>query len=96
MSWDLKFPAPISVSGRAALATLRDAAIYITGLPKSEQDEVRWQSAIHVLMQAADNQGPMEFARLGMMQALQPRVPVYDTSRKDPKWRNSRKLVRDR
>jgi hypothetical protein len=49
-----------------------------------------------VLIQTADHGGPLEFARLGMQQALYPRVPVYDSSRKDPKWRNTRKLVRDR
>jgi hypothetical protein len=65
-------------------------------LPGDEQNETRWQNAVHCLIQTADHGGPMEFARLGMQQALNPRVPVYDTSRKDPKWRNSRKLVRDR
>jgi hypothetical protein len=77
-------------------APSRDAAAYVTGLPKSAQDELRWQNAIHVLLQTADHGGPMEFARLGMAQALHPREPVYDTSRKDPKWRNAWKLVRDR
>jgi hypothetical protein len=94
MSWDLKFPEPIAVAGRQSLVTLRDAATYITELPKAEQDETRWQNAIHVLLQAADHGGPLEFARLGMQQALRPRVPVYDTSRKDPVWRNTRKLSR--
>ena len=96
MSWNLKFPEPIAVPGRRPLATLRDAATYITGLPRDHQQEPRWQNAVHVLIQAADHGGPVEFARLGMMQALHPRVPVYDASRKDPKWRSSRKLVRDR
>lgn len=96
MSWDTKFPEPIAVAGRRPLVTLRDAATYVTGLPKSDQDLPRWQTAIHVLIQAADAGGPLEFARLGMMQALNPRVPVYDTSRKDPRWRNTRKLSRDR
>jgi hypothetical protein len=41
--------------------------------------------------------GPIEFARLGMMQALNPKAePVYHSAKKDPVWRNSRKLVRDR
>lgn len=96
MSWDAKFPEPIPVAGRRPLATLRDAATYVTTLPKSQQDEPRWQNAVHVLIQAADNGGPIEFARIGMTQALNPREPVYDTSRKDPKWRNTRKLARDR
>jgi hypothetical protein len=95
MSWDSRFPDPIAVPGRCPLATLRDAATYVTGLSKAEQDTQRWQNAVHVLIQAADHGGPIEFARLGMMQALRPRVPVYDTSRKDPKW-GKRKLVRDR
>ena len=96
MSWDLRFPAPIHVDGRKPLATLRDAATHITTLPKATQQEPRWQNAVHVLLQAADHGGPIEFARLGMEQALRPRVVVYDTSRKNPVWRNTRKLVRDR
>lgn len=51
---------------------------------------------MYVLLQAADHLGPVEFARLGMMQALYPKgEPVYDTSRKDPNW-GRRKLARDR
>jgi hypothetical protein len=50
-----------------------------------------------VLIQAADHGGPIEFARLGIMQALFPRgMPVYRTVKKDPVWRNRTKLVRDR
>lgn len=96
MSWDLKFLEPIAVPGRRPLVTLRDAATYITGLPKETQQELAWQSAVHVLLEAADNRGPMEFARLGMMQALQPRAAVYDSGRKAPKWGNTRKLARER
>lgn len=95
MSWDSKFPEPIAIAGRRPLSTLRDAATYVTTLPKREQDEQRWQTAIHVLIEAADNGGPIEFARLGLMQALHPREPVYDTTRKNPKW-GKRKLARDR
>jgi hypothetical protein len=93
MSWDVEFPEPIGVPGRLPLVTLRDVALYFTTLPKSQQDEAQWQNAVHVLIQAADHGGPVEFARLGMMQAPNPRVPVYDASRKDPKWRNTRKLA---
>ena len=96
MRWDLKFPEPLVVPGRRPLVTLRDAATYILKLPKTEQDEVRWQKAIHCLIQTADHGGPKEFARLGVVQAITQKVVVYDTSRKDPVWRNTRKLVRDR
>jgi hypothetical protein len=96
MSWDLAFPEPLPVPGRRPLVTLRGAAAYIMELPKDQQDETRWQNAIYILIQTADHGGPMEFARLGMVQAITPRVVVYDTSRKDPHWRKTRKLVRDR
>jgi hypothetical protein len=97
MSWDLGFPEPIRVPGRLPLVTLRDAALYVTSLPKNAQTEIRWQNATHILMQAADHGGPVEFARLGMMQALFPKgEPVYHSAKRDPVWRNIRKLVRDR
>jgi hypothetical protein len=51
---------------------------------------------MHVLIQAAEYDGPIEFARLGMLQALFPGgTPVYHSVDKDPKWRNRYKLVRD-
>lgn len=70
MSWDRRFPEPIAVIGRRPLATLRDAATNVTGLSTDEQDTQRWQNAVHVLIQTADHGWPIEFARLGMMQAL--------------------------
>jgi hypothetical protein len=97
MSWDQKFPEPIAVSDGKPLVTLRDAGAYITSLPLKIHDAQAWQSAMHVLIQAADFGGPMEFARLGMVQALNPKPdPVYHSAKKDPVWRNNNKLVRDR
>lgn len=52
---------------------------------------------MHVLIQAADHFGPIEFARLGMMQALYPKgTPVYHSVDRDTKWRSNYKLVTDR
>lgn len=97
MSWDLRFPDPIPVPGGKPLVTLRDGAEYVTALPEKTQWEKPWQNAIHVLIQAADHEGPIEFARLGLMQALYPKPePVYHSAKKDPVWRNNYKLVRDR
>ena len=97
MSWDLRFRAPIAVPRGKPLATLRDAATYITTLPAAKQQEPAWQNAVHVLLQAADHGGPIEFARLGMVQALYPkREPVYHSPKNDPVWSNNYKLVRDR
>jgi hypothetical protein len=97
MSWDPRFPAPIVAPGGKPLVTLRDAATYITALPAATQHEQAWQNAVHVLLQAADNGGPIEFARLGMVQALYPKpAPVYQSVSRDIVWRNGYKLVRDR
>jgi hypothetical protein len=97
MSWSTPFPGPIVLPDGTEIVTLRDAGAYITDLPKSQHDSAPWQNAMHVLIQAADHGGPIEFARLGMMQALYPKgTPVYHSVDKDPKWRNRTKLARDR
>jgi hypothetical protein len=96
VSWDFKFPEPIKVLKGRALVTLRDAGGYITRLPKAQHDTTAWQTAMRCLMHAADNAAPIEFARMGMMQALYPKgEPVYQPRSKEPKWRRP-KLVRDR
>jgi hypothetical protein len=38
MSWDTKFPEPISVSAGSPLLTLKDAGAYITALPLKVHD----------------------------------------------------------
>ena len=95
MSWDLRFTEPIAVPKGKALATLREAGTYISRLPKAEHEAVEWQTAAQCLMQAAEKSGPIEFARMGMLQALNRHVErVFDTSRKEHHW-GRRKLVRD-
>jgi hypothetical protein len=89
MSWDLKFPEPIAVPVGKPLETLHDAGQYIASLPSETHSSEAWLSAMHVLIQAADHGGPIEFARLGMIKALFPMgTPVYHSADKDPKWRN--------
>ena len=46
MSWDQRFFDPIMLPGQKPLATLRDAAQYITKLPKPEHDAEEWQAAM--------------------------------------------------
>ncbi|WP_441255892.1 hypothetical protein [Tardiphaga sp. 285_C5_N1_2] len=87
MSWSTRFSEPIALPAGGTLATLQDAGEYITRLPKQTHDAPPWQNAMHVLIQAAEYDGPIEFARIGMLQALFPKgTPVYDSSRKDPHW----------
>jgi hypothetical protein len=69
MSWDRRFADPIELPGKN-LITLRDAAEYITELPKAEHDADEWQAAMKVLLLVAEHDGPAMFARIGVMKAL--------------------------
>jgi hypothetical protein len=95
MSWDQRFFDPIVVPGRKPLVTLREAAQYITELPKAEHDADEWQAAMRALLLVAEQDGPAMFARIGFMRALNRQVErVFDPSRKDTHW-GQRKLKRD-
>jgi hypothetical protein len=52
------------------LLTLRDAAEYITALPKADHDAADWQVAMETLMLVAERDRPEMLARIGMMRAL--------------------------
>jgi hypothetical protein len=96
MSWDQRFDDPIILPGRQQVVTLRDAALYITKLPKAEHDTKEWQAAMQALLLVADRDGPTMFARIGVMRALNRHVErVFDPSRKEKHW-GQRKLARDR
>ena len=69
MSWDKRFVDLIAVAGRKPLVTLRDAAQYITKLPKAEHDADEWQAAMEALLLVAEHDGPTMFARMGLMRA---------------------------
>jgi hypothetical protein len=43
LPWSREFDDPIPLPGGRELVTLRDAAHYITGLPKAEHDAPEWQ-----------------------------------------------------
>ena len=82
--WSREFDDPIVLPEGEKLRTLRDAATYITGLPKKEAALPEWQAAIEALMLVADLGGPTMFARIGMMKALNRHVErVFDPSRKE-------------
>jgi hypothetical protein len=96
MSWDQRFLDPIMLPGRKQpLVTLRDAAQYITKLPKAEHDTEEWQAAMEALLLVAELDGPPMFARIGIMRALnRGYVREFNTSRKGTRW-GQRKLKRD-
>ena len=74
--WSRRFVDPIFVQNRQQpLRTLRDAAQFITTLPKAEQDTPQWQTAAEMLLLVAERGGDPMFARMAMMKALHHRDP---------------------
>jgi hypothetical protein len=56
--WSREFEDPIPLPGGRKLITLRDAADYMTALPKKEAAAPEWQAAIEALMLVAKTNGP--------------------------------------
>jgi hypothetical protein len=94
--WDRQFDEPIPLPKGKPLATLRDAALYITKPPKAEHDAPEWQAAMEALLLVAEHNGPTMLARIGVMRALNRHVEtVFESSGKKTHW-GKRKLARDR
>jgi hypothetical protein len=85
VSWDRRFSDPIELPSGRKLVTLRDAAEYITKLPKAEHDAEEWLAAMEALLLVAEHDGPTMFARIGMMRALNRSKPTpNDEPRRKP------------
>ena len=94
MPWSTPFADPIPLPSGRKLVPLKDAADYITKLPKSESDLPDWQAAIEVLMLCSRG-GDLMLARIGVMRALNRGVErVFNPDRKDTHW-GKRKFKRD-
>lgn len=98
MSWELKFYEPIPLPRRKPLLTLRDAAVYITSLPRDERSAEHWRPAATLLRLIGENGGCVVFARLavtyGLRKGVQDPPPEPDPSKKTTHW-GKRKLKRD-
>ena len=96
MSWERPFDQPIPLPSGPPARTLRDAANYIKNLPRSEHDTPEWRLAIQMLIDAAEDRGPMLFAKMGIIRAVnRKRRHAFSSDRKDHHW-GRRKLARDR
>ena len=94
--WQRRFEDPNPLHGGRQIVTLKDAADYITRLPKAEHESPHWQAAIEALIMAAEDRGPPLHARVGVMRALNRNVErVFNPDRKDHHW-GRRKLARER
>jgi hypothetical protein len=95
MTWSHQFEDPIPLPDGRQFVTLKDAADYITRLPKPEQSLPEWQTAIGCLIGAAEGRDFLMHARIGVMQALNRKaVREFNPDRKDHHW-GRRKLKRD-
>ncbi len=85
MSWSIRFAEPIMLEDGSKLATLRDAIRHLAQIiPKAEGDMLQVLTASDLLTQAAEHGGPVEFARIATLQAINRHVErIFDPSRKD-------------
>jgi hypothetical protein len=93
MNWHRKFDEPIELPDGRKLRTLKEAIAWLAkDIPKSEHTIPKVQAAARMVTEAAENNGPMIFARIGMMQAInRHRVKEFDPPRKTTHW-GKRKL----
>jgi hypothetical protein len=84
MPWSTRFAPPITLPNGEKLATVKDAIAWLAKeVPKSEHGMKEVQAAAHCVTEAAENNSPMQFARMGMMQAINRHKPVeFDPNRK--------------
>jgi hypothetical protein len=96
MSWDSRFSEPIVLDDGSKLSTLGEAISHLGKIiPKAEHDMPEILTAADLLAKAAEHGGPVEFARIAVLQAINRHVgQVFNPSRKDPHW-GRRKLKRD-
>jgi hypothetical protein len=91
--WHRKFEDPIPLPDGRTLLTLRDAADYITALPKKESALPEWQAAIEALMLVVEQRGPTMLTRIGVMQALN-RGKVREFTESEKKHHGGRRSSR--
>ena len=69
--WKRRFNDPIPLPCGGKLVTLKDAIAWLAKeIPQSEHLMKEVQAAAHCVTEAAENGGPLIFARIGMMQAI--------------------------
>jgi hypothetical protein len=92
--WDQQFFDPIPVQNRKPLVTLRDAATYITSLPKAEQQAAPWQLATEMLLLVAEHGGDTMMPRIAMMKALHRHEPRSQSAQRRKAPAKAYRIVR--
>ena len=70
LPWSTELEDPIPLPNGRLLLNLKDAATYITKLPRAEHSAPEWQAAMEALILVAENGGPTMLARIDVMRAL--------------------------
>jgi hypothetical protein len=74
--WRRRFEDPIPLPDGRTLITLRDAADYMLELSQAQHDMPHWQTAGEAVIMAAEGQGPLLHARVGMLRATHAGKPA--------------------
>jgi hypothetical protein len=96
VSWDSRFAQPIELPGGGKLASLREAIVHLVNtVPSSERGMPVVLTAAELITSAAEHGGPIEFARIATLRAINRHVErVFVPSRKEVHW-GARKLKRE-
>ena len=96
MSWSKRFAQPIVLPGGGKVATLREAIAYLGKVvPEADHEMPAVLTASEMLTNAAEANGPLEFARIATLKAINRHATRnFNPDRKDPHW-GKRKLKRD-
>jgi hypothetical protein len=71
MSWDQRFTQPIELPDGVKLASLRDAIVHLVKTtPASERGMPVILTAAELITSAAEHSGPIEFARIATLRAI--------------------------
>jgi hypothetical protein len=71
MSWDSRFPEPIVLADGVTLASLREAIVHLVNtVPSFERGIPAVLTAAELITSAAEGGGPIEFARIATLRAL--------------------------
>jgi hypothetical protein len=88
MSWSLRFAEPILLAHGVKLETLRQAIAHLVKtIPAAERISPSFLTAAECLTNAGEHGGPVEFARIATLQALNRHaVHTFNPERKSPHW----------
>jgi hypothetical protein len=92
VSWDSRFAEPIELPDGIKLASLRESIAHLVKtIPAAERRLPAVLTAAEMLTAAAEHGGPIEFARITTLQALNRHAfRGFNPDRKDPHWDRDR------